>query len=149
MRPPTPPPPQPQPLVLHPRTISQLPPETFPNETTARNVSWKTLFSNDKTATNTFTTGLATCPASTASQGDLKLHRHTHAEMYYVTAGRGVVTIEGQEYGVGEGSLVFIPADAEHGVRNTGVGDLVWLYVFAADGFGEVVYRFSGAKAKL
>ena len=66
--------------------------------------------------------------------------------MYHVTAGRGIVSIDGQEYEVGKGSVVFIPGDAEHGIRNVGCEDLVWLYAFAADGFGEVVYRFSGER---
>jgi oxalate decarboxylase/phosphoglucose isomerase-like protein (cupin superfamily) len=39
--------------------------------------------------------------------------------------------------------VVFIPGDAEHEAGNTGTEDLVWLYVFAADGFGKIVYRFS------
>ncbi|KAH7075125.1 hypothetical protein FB567DRAFT_183925 [Paraphoma chrysanthemicola] len=89
-------------------------------------------------------------------QGFLALHRHAHAEIYYVISGRGVVSIDGREERVGKGSLVFIPGDAVHGVRCLGGGedgkggdgeeedggDLVWLYVFAADGFGEIGYRF-------
>lgn len=66
------------------------------------------------------------------------------------------MSIDGREDVVGKGSLVFIPGDAVHGVRCLGggeggekggnreeEGDLVWLYVFAADGFGEIGYRFA------
>jgi mannose-6-phosphate isomerase-like protein (cupin superfamily) len=63
--------------------------------------------------------------------------------MYHVISGRGVVLIDGKEYDVEKGSVVFIPGDAEHGVRCVGEEDLVWLYVFATAAFGDVFYRFS------
>jgi mannose-6-phosphate isomerase-like protein (cupin superfamily) len=147
-----------------------MPPEGFPDPSAGGNVTWKTLFSNERTETDTFTVGVATCPpgrvvACPASSSDkssasstpslfnpgslgdaglLKLHRHTHAEIYHVISGTGIVCIDGQEYEVGRGSVVFIPGDAEHGIFNKGEGDLVWLYIFAANGFEEIVYRFSG-----
>lgn len=55
--------------------------------------------------------------------------------------------VEGEEYEVKKGSVVFIPGDAVHGVVNRGTeaeGELRWLYVFAAGDFGDVVYRFEG-----
>lgn len=55
--------------------------------------------------------------------------------------------VEGEEYEVRKGSVVFIPGDAVHGVVNRGAeadGELRWLYVFAARDFGDVVYRFEG-----
>ncbi|MCB8978163.1 MAG: hypothetical protein H6657_12140 [Ardenticatenaceae bacterium] len=39
------------------------------------------------------------------------------------------------------GSLVFIPGDAPHGLRNTGSEVLRLLYVFAVDSLDEVVYK--------
>ena len=60
------------------------------------------------------------------------------------------------------GDVVFVPSDEEHGIWNgdgNGAdaveqqssenederegGELKWLYIFAADGFGEIKYRFS------
>ena len=70
-------------------------------------------------------------------------------------------------YEVSKGDMVFVPSDSEHGIRNTsGLGgeepegqaeksdyktkskgeDLRFLYVFAADGFDEIHYRFSESK---
>jgi mannose-6-phosphate isomerase-like protein (cupin superfamily) len=96
--------------------------------------------------------GIATCkpgvdisrPASSKKtlSGHLKLHRHTHAEIYHITAGRGIVTVDGKEHEVGKGSVVFIPGNAEHGIRCVGDEEVKWLYVFAADGFGDIGYRF-------
>lgn len=63
------------------------------------------------------------------------------------------MTIDGKEHVVSKGSMVWIPGDSEHGVRCVGEEELEWVYVFAADGFGDIVYRFSGEermeKAKL
>ena len=50
--------------------------------------------------------------------------------------------IDGLEYKVEAGSVVYIPGDSKHGIRNECEEDLTWLWVFAADGFGDVVYRW-------
>jgi quercetin dioxygenase-like cupin family protein len=47
------------------------------------------------------------------------------------------------EHAVKAGSVVYIPGNESHGVRNASASQpLVWLYVFAADDFGEVKYQF-------
>ncbi len=38
---------------------------------------------------------------------------------------------------------MFIPGDAEHGIRNTGGGTLRFVYAFATGSIDDVVYRFS------
>lgn len=139
-----------RPVVLHSPDIDKKESETFPDPSIGGNVSWKTLLSSPHTPTDTFTVGIATCPSgshascptTSQTQGHLKLHRHSHAEIYHVISGRGIVTIDGEEHEVGKGSVVFIPGNAEHGIRNVEEGELSWLYVFGADGFEEVVYRF-------
>jgi quercetin dioxygenase-like cupin family protein len=104
-------------------------------------VAWRTLFSGDVTPTNGLTAGVA----DLAPGGWLGLHRHRPAEIYYVLEGHGIVTLEGCEHGVSAGSAVFIPGDAEHGIRNTGDGSLRFLYAFPVGSFGEVEYVFSEA----
>ncbi|KAK3115586.1 hypothetical protein LTR53_004892 [Teratosphaeriaceae sp. CCFEE 6253] len=137
----------PTPIHLTSTHISTLPTESFPDRKTNGNVTWKTLFSAPGTATDTFTSGIATCQpgSSTSCPGDLKAHRHSYAELYHIVSGQGVLTIEGVEHAVSAGSVLFIPGDAEHGVKCTGTEELVWWYVFAARAFEEVVYRFSEA----
>ena len=101
-----------KPVVLSPRVISSIPNESFQGSgLNGGSVTWKTLFSRPKTDTNTFTTGVATCPAK---GGRLKFHRHEQAEIYHVLRGKGVVRIDGMEYDVEKGSMVWIPGDAEH-----------------------------------
>lgn len=102
-------------------------------------VAWVTLLSGDVTPTDTFCSGVA---EFAPRGGDLKPHRHSHAEIYHIIDGQGTVTIDGIPHQVKAGDTVFIPGDAEHGVVNEGDATLRFFYVFAADRFSDVVYRF-------
>ncbi|KAL4733866.1 RmlC-like cupin domain-containing protein [Aspergillus similis] len=136
-----------EPIVLNPESISSLPTESFPASNNTNNLTWRTLLSTSPprlTPSSNICAGLASCPPHT---GQLSLHRHTQAEIYYITSGRGIVNIEGLEHEVSAGSVLFIPGDAEHGVVNRGEETLDWFYVFPTAGFGDVVYRFSGEES--
>ncbi|MEX5235124.1 cupin domain-containing protein [Kocuria arenosa] len=102
-------------------------------------LSWRPLFSADATPTEHLVTGVA----ELGEGGFLALHRHEQTETYYVTAGEGVVSLEGAEHPVRPGSTVFIPGSAEHGIRNTGATTLRFFYALAADDFTDVEYVFS------
>lgn len=134
----------PKPLILNDTDIVDTPSTSFPDPDASGTVSWKTLISAPQTLTDTLTAGIATCAPGTSTfcGGNLKPHRHAQAELYHVTQGKGIITVDGVQYEVSKGSVVWIPGDAEHGIVNVGGEDLVWLYVFAVSGFGEVVYRF-------
>ncbi|RMZ34180.1 hypothetical protein D0859_01686 [Hortaea werneckii] len=112
-------------------------------------ITWKTLFSSDRTSTSALTAGIATCPPRREGQprtfgGHLAPHRHAHPEIYYVIRGTGIVNVEMIEHRVEAGSAVFIPGNAEHSVRNESLTeDLVFHYCFAADSFKDVKYRFT------
>jgi quercetin dioxygenase-like cupin family protein len=105
-------------------------------------IGWRTLFSGDRTPSAGLTAGVAELEPG----GWLGLHRHTPAEIYYGLEGRGVATIEGKDYDIAPGTAVFIPGDAEHGVRNIGARTLRFLYVFPVNSFSEIEYRFSKAR---
>lgn len=132
------------PLLFNAKDISNIPLEGFADPTLGGDVGWKTLISAPQTPTDTFTVGIATCAPKkkTGCRGSLRAHRHKQAEMYHITQGKGIVTIDGKEHEVSKGSVLWIPGDAEHGTENVGDEDLVWLYVFAANGFEEILYRF-------
>ncbi len=102
-------------------------------------VSFRVLSSADRTPTSSLYTGLT----ELAPGGWLGLHRHTQAEVYHLVAGSGVVVLDGVEHPVVAGSAVFIPGDAEHGIRNTGATTLRFVYAFATDAIDDVVHRFS------
>ncbi|KAI1614171.1 RmlC-like cupin domain-containing protein [Exophiala viscosa] len=127
------------PVVLPEEEIASCAPEKF-DGVSRGDLSWNTLFSSSITPTNTLSAGIAVCPPKT---GHLCAHRHDQAEIYYVVEGQGIVTIDGKESEVRKGTAVFIPSNAEHGIKNTGDDALKWFYAFATDAFEDVVYRFS------
>jgi quercetin dioxygenase-like cupin family protein len=136
------------PTILPASYIESTPPETFPSPSNS-NVSWHTLISAPQRDTTDLSAGIATCPPQT---GRLCLHRHEQAEIYHILEGEGDMTVDGTTTRVHTGCTVFIPRNAEHGIVNTGNGELRWFYVFAIGSFGDIVYRFSeeaGQKAKL
>jgi mannose-6-phosphate isomerase-like protein (cupin superfamily) len=107
-------------------------------------LGFRTLFASEHTPTATLTSGVADLPVD----GRLEVHRHDPAEVYYCLSGEGVVTLDGDEHPVSEGSAVFIPGGLPHGVRNTGPSVLRIFYVLAADGMGDVEYDFSPGPAR-
>ncbi len=54
---------------------------------------------------------------------------HDDDEVYVVLEGRGVLTVEGEEFPLSEGATLFVPAGAEH--RFTGYEGLSLLVIFA------------------
>ncbi len=56
------------------------------------------------------------------------LHRHHKAqEIYHVTRGRGIMTLGGEVFEIGQGDSILIPPGTPHRLRNTGKADLVVL----------------------
>ncbi|TKA27538.1 hypothetical protein B0A50_04368 [Salinomyces thailandicus] len=138
----------PEAVCLSQSDIKALPKEGY-NDRDHGRVSWKTLFSSDRTPTSALTAGIATAPPRREGQptsfgGHLALHRHAHAEIYFVIKGEGIVNVEMMEHRVQAGSVVFIPGNASHAVRNESLTEeLVWHYCFAADSFKDIKYRFA------
>ena len=110
-------------------------------DTSARgDATWFTLFSGDITPTESLSAGMM----EIMPKGEgLKLHRHAQPEIYYVAEGSGALMIDGIETVVSAGCAAFIPGDAEHGIRNVAETVLKIFYVFPADRFSEVTYRFA------
>ena len=102
-------------------------------------IFWKTLVSGDLTPSEGLTLGVARLPPGES----LHEHRHEQVEVYLVTAGEGIVTIDGNARAVAPGAAVFIPGNAVHSCANTGAADLLFAYVLAADSFGDVEYVFA------
>lgn len=138
--------PRPQVVHLSESDITALQKEGY-NDSHGR-VNWHTLFSSDRTPTSDLVAGIASCPPKPTepgtSQGFLAHHRHTHAELYFVLRGEATVFVDETQYKCKAGSVVFIPGNAEHGVRNESEDEeFVWYYCFASDSFGDVKYRFT------
>jgi mannose-6-phosphate isomerase-like protein (cupin superfamily) len=103
-------------------------------------VSWRTLLSADRTPTDSLTMGIA--EIEPGSPDEFHLHRHEPAEAYYILAGTGAMSIDGEVFDVGAGSAVFVPGDSIHAIANTGSDVLRLLYVFGVDSFDDVTYVF-------
>jgi mannose-6-phosphate isomerase-like protein (cupin superfamily) len=103
------------------------------------NATWFTLFSSDRTPTTAMSAGLMDIPPN---GGGLEPHRHQQAEIYFVHEGTGLLTVDGVETQLTTGMSAFIPGDAEHSLRNHAPSVLKIFYVFPADSFADVIYRF-------
>lgn len=103
-------------------------------------VYWKTLVGADVTRSEALTMGIAKMPPGET----FRKHRHRQAEIYFILAGIGVVTVGSESRPVKSGSTVFIPGDVPQSCENTGVSDLLCAYVFPADSFEEIEYVFEG-----
>ena len=55
-------------------------------------------------------------------------------------AGTGLVHLDGVDHPIEPGSVVFVPGDTPHFVRNTGEDTIKLLYAFAVDRFSDVHY---------
>ncbi|RMJ21036.1 hypothetical protein PHISP_08094, partial [Aspergillus sp. HF37] len=132
-------------IILPPSYTETTPPESF-SDPSHGSVTWHTLFSCPQTPTSDLSAGIALCPPNT---GNLRVHRHQQAEIYYIIDGEGEVTIEGVTKRVTAGSSVFIPSNEKHSIVNVGSKSLRFFYVFPTSSFGDVVYRFENdIKAK-
>lgn len=68
----------------------------------------------------------------------LSYQRHARrSEHWFVVAGDGAVTLDGETAAVGPGTAIDIPAGMSHRVANSGSADLVFVEVQHGDYFGE------------
>jgi len=56
--------------------------------------------------------------------GNTPLHRHPHEHEVFVLEGTGTLIHEGKEYRLSRETVVFIPGNDEHTVKNTGKSTL-------------------------
>jgi quercetin dioxygenase-like cupin family protein len=78
-----------------------------------------------------------------AGGGMVHPHRHPTYEFYYVTSGRGLMTIEGEAREVGPGDLVLIPPDAVHSIAPISPHAPIHCFCFAMGIKGSAPYDYS------
>ena len=72
---------------------------------------------------------------------DLTLHHHAPQEIYVVRSGKGVLLkADGASEPVRADSVVYIPQNEKHGLRNTGSVPLEVLWIFPTDCWKEIEY---------
>jgi mannose-6-phosphate isomerase-like protein (cupin superfamily) len=64
------------------------------------------------------------------------LHRHKIEQCYFILSGRGKMTVGKETMTVKSGDTVFIPSNAQHGLKNTGQGVLKY-YSAGSPPFGK------------
>lgn len=126
-------------------TRTQRPRESF-GDPARGDASWFTQFSADITPTRDMSAGLMEIPPR---GGRLDPHRRRQAEIYFVHSGAGVLTVDGVDHALVTGCAADIRGDAEHAPGNDGDEVLRIFYVFPADRFAEIEYRFGEATHKL
>jgi mannose-6-phosphate isomerase-like protein (cupin superfamily) len=67
--------------------------------------------------------------------GEQFLHRHEQEQCYYIISGTGLMLIDDEEAEVKAGDSVFIPSNANHGIRNIDKDTLT--YLTANKAFGK------------
>ncbi len=74
--------------------------------------------------------------------GEVDPHNHPTHEFYYVTSGRGIMVIEGEEREIQQGDLVHIPPMAVHSLRPVSDNASIHCFCFAVGvhGAGKVNY---------
>jgi quercetin dioxygenase-like cupin family protein len=77
-----------------------------------------------------------------AGGGEVDPHNHPTHEFYYVTSGRGIMVIEGEEREIAQGDLVHIPPMAVHSLRPVSDNAPIHCFCFAVGvkGAGQVNY---------
>jgi len=74
--------------------------------------------------------------------GAVDPHSHPTHEFYYVTTGRGIMTIDGEDRAVAQGDLVYIPPDKVHSLRPVSDHAPIHCFCFAVavKGAGPIDY---------
>jgi quercetin dioxygenase-like cupin family protein len=77
-----------------------------------------------------------------AGGGEVDPHNHPTHEFYYVTSGKGIMVIEGEEREISQGDLVHIPPMAVHSLRPVSDHAPIHCFCFAVGvkGAGPVNY---------
>lgn len=74
--------------------------------------------------------------------GRVDPHSHPTHEFYYVTAGKGIMTIDGEDRSISQGDLVYIPPDKVHSLRPVSDHAPIHCFCFAigVKGTGPIDY---------
>ena len=77
-----------------------------------------------------------------AGGGYVDPHSHPTHEFYYVTSGRGIMTIDGEDRAIAQGDLVYIPPDKVHSLRPVSDTAPIHCFCFAVGvkGSGPIDY---------
>lgn len=58
-----------------------------------------------------------------------KLHKMKSSEIYYILEGRGEITVDGESYQLEKDDSIYVPANSNQFIKNSGTGDLQFLCI--------------------
>ena len=99
---------------------------------------WKLLVDSNRTPSN----GLSLGVLEFAPGAELPAHAHTPREAYFILEGEGMLLLGDKTKKVRPGTVVYLPPDHVHGIRNIGAETHSLMWVFPTDSWGEVEYLF-------
>lgn len=73
--------------------------------------------------------GYSLAHAKVAAGKESVPHKLKSSEVYYITAGKGLMHIDGEDFEADEGSVIYIPPGATQYIKNTGGCDLEFLCI--------------------
>ena len=103
------------------------------------NYRWKYLVDSSKNKSHGLSCGLIEIPVG----AELELHSHSVQEIYIVRSGEGLLLRRGsKEKKLLKDSIVYIPENQFHGLRNLGKIPLEVIWIFPRDCWEEISYIF-------
>ena len=98
---------------------------------------WRFLVDSTEMSSHGISTGIIEVRVG----GELSLHHHRPQEIYIVRAGQGLLLkANGDSEALQKDSVVYIPQNEQHGLRNTGDVALEVLWIFPTDCWEEIEY---------
>ena len=98
---------------------------------------WKFLVDATEMDSHGLSAGIIEVPVGS----ELSLHHHQPQEIYVIRAGEGLLLQAGGEtQAVHKDSVVYIPQNEKHGLKNTGDVALEVLWIFPTDCWQEIEY---------
>ena len=112
--------------------------EAFPDkEVSFGGLRWKIFAGGPVSTTQGITFGVCEIPEG----GGMNPHNHSAVEYYYIQEGKGTVLLGSDVVPVKTGSIVYIPSDVVHAIRNTGTETLTLIWIFPTDRWSDVEYQ--------
>ena len=100
-------------------------------------VRWKTLIGNQANDTRGISFGVFELPPETK----LDPHYHAEHEVYYVYQGEGEVLLDDAVVAVKTGSVLFVPGNLIHGIKNSSSDTIGLIWIIPSDKWVEVEYH--------
>lgn len=69
-----------------------------------------------------------------SGKGNTPRHAHPWPHINYVISGKGILYLDGKDNIVEEGSIAYVPSNAEHQFTSTGEEDMVFICIVPEEG---------------